>query len=417
MSSPSMVPPSTRSAEAAGVYLELGVDRIQRLGRPEPVRPSTRWRPRKAARIGPGSTAGIDSETWCAGASLSGPGAGPSYGQSVDWPLMVLSAVPGGIFRVTQLGAPHGSPFTRRSADSRARDSATSIAGAARDRLLSRAKPPRKRPAAMPAADPQPADAGPPESITGSSSKPPRKRPTAAPAADPKPADAGPPASTTGPSGKPPRKHSAATPAPVEAAPTAKPPRKRSAATPAVDATTGVVPGSVVAGPKPSTAGASVKPRKHSAATPVVEAPPVADVKLGAGAPNAEADTATIEPRTTPPPPPSTTPPIAATPAPRPATASPNVISPPPPRLTPSPVEPTPPAVASQPPPPVSVVLVHRSGVRSASAAPPPGRRRPALGDDPMDEDPPTRTFRRVIDRLMSDIADRRDDDRDEGGS
>jgi hypothetical protein len=62
----------------------------------------------------------------------------------------------------------------------------------------------------------------------------------------------------------------------------------------------------------------------------------------------------------------------------------------------------------------LSVVVVHRAAEGSSLGATPRGHRRPALSDDPMEEDQPSRSFRRVLDRLMTDIADRRDDDRDE---
>jgi hypothetical protein len=87
----------------------------------------------------------------------------------------------------------------------------------------------------------------------------------------------------------------------------------------------------------------------------------------------------------------------------------------PPPTLADDVLEPPPPAAVSPdviPPPPVSVVVVHRSNEQTAAGPPPRGHRRPALGDVPMDEDQPTRSFRRVIDRLTTDIADRLEDDR-----
>jgi hypothetical protein len=68
---------------------------------------------------------------------------------------------------------------------------------------------------------------------------------------------------------------------------------------------------------------------------------------------------------------------------------------------------------ATEPPPPLPIVVVHRSREGSSPITPPRGRRRPAFGDDLLDEDQPPRTLRRVIDRLMRDIADKRDDDRD----
>jgi hypothetical protein len=59
------------------------------------------------------------------------------------------------------------------------------------------------------------------------------------------------------------------------------------------------------------------------------------------------------------------------------------------------------------------VVVVHRAPQGSGVIAPPQGHQRPAFGADPLDQDKAPRSFRRAIDRLMGDIADKLDRDRE----
>jgi hypothetical protein len=60
----------------------------------------------------------------------------------------------------------------------------------------------------------------------------------------------------------------------------------------------------------------------------------------------------------------------------------------------------------------LSVVVVHRPRDGSAPVASPRDGRR-AFGDDLLDEDRAPRSLRRAIDRLVTAITEKRDDDRD----
>ena len=74
-------------------------------------------------------------------------------------------------------------------------------------------------------------------------------------------------------------------------------------------------------------------------------------------------------------------------------------------------------AQRSEPDPPLPVVVLHRRPGGTVPDPPRRGRRRLALGGDPLEETNAPRALRCAIDQLLGGIAVMRDDGRDEGGS
>lgn len=70
-----------------------------------------------------------------------------------------------------------------------------------------------------------------------------------------------------------------------------------------------------------------------------------------------------------------------------------------------------------EPDPPLPVVVLHRRPGGTVPDPPRRGRRRLALGGDPLEETNAPRALRSAIDQLLGGIAEKRDDGRGEGGS